>query len=102
MNAHISEKWEPFVRSQVQSGRYASADAVIDEALRLLNERDQGQAEPKVTPSSDDASQARKPVWERILEMTADIPAEEWDKLPADLSEQHDHYIYGTPKRPRA
>jgi len=20
--------------------------------------------------------------------------------LPADLSEQHDHYIYGTPKRP--
>jgi len=23
-----------------------------------------------------------------------------WDALPTDLSEQHDHYIYGTPKRP--
>jgi hypothetical protein len=42
---------------------------------------------------------ARKPVWERILERSAAIPAEEWDKLPTDLSEQHDHYIYGTPKR---
>ena len=32
--------------------------------------------------------------------MTADVPDEEWDKLPTDLAEQHDHYIYGTPKRP--
>ena len=27
---------------------------------------------------------------------------EEWDKLPVDGAEQHDHYIYGTPKRPRS
>ena len=32
--------------------------------------------------------------------MTGDIPEEEFLKLPADGAEQHDHYIYGTPKRP--
>jgi len=26
--------------------------------------------------------------------LTADVPDEEWDKLPIDLAEQHDHYIY--------
>ena len=26
------------------------------------------------------------------------IPEEEWQKLPVDLAEQHNQYIYGTPK----
>jgi antitoxin component of MazEF toxin-antitoxin module len=43
---------------------------------------------------------ARAPIWERILALTADAPAEELDKLPVDGASQHDHYIYGTPKRP--
>ncbi len=47
-------------------------------------------------PTSDPS---RKPVWERILERTAEIPDEEWHKLPTDLAAQHDHYLYGTPKR---
>ena len=34
--------------------------------------------------------------------MTADVPDAEWDKLPTDLAAQHDHYLYGTPKRPNA
>ena len=25
--------------------------------------------------------------------------SEEWDALPNDLAEQHDHYIYGWPKK---
>ncbi|GAC1450094.1 MAG: hypothetical protein NVSMB9_34330 [Isosphaeraceae bacterium] len=45
-------------------------------------------------------AEGRKPIWERILERTARIPDEAWDKLPTDLAEQHDHYLYGTPKRP--
>ncbi len=28
----------------------------------------------------------------------ADLPQNAWDTLPSDLSDQHDHYIYGTPK----
>ena len=28
----------------------------------------------------------------------ADVPAEAWEETPRDLSEQHDHYIYGVEK----
>jgi antitoxin component of MazEF toxin-antitoxin module len=42
----------------------------------------------------------RRPIWEEILDLVKDIPPEELDKLPTDGASQHDHYIYGTPKRP--
>jgi len=41
----------------------------------------------------------RRPFWERVAALTADIPPEELDKSPTDGASQHDHYIYGTPKR---
>lgn len=37
---------------------------------------------------------------ERILATFADVPDSEWERLPADLSDNLDHYIYGTPRRP--
>jgi antitoxin ParD1/3/4 len=40
MDVHLSKDWEPFIRSQVQSGRYGSESEVLDEALRLLERRD--------------------------------------------------------------
>jgi predicted DNA-binding antitoxin AbrB/MazE fold protein len=43
---------------------------------------------------------ARPPIWERILALTADAPPEELAKPPIDGASQHDHYLYGTPKRP--
>jgi antitoxin component of MazEF toxin-antitoxin module len=42
----------------------------------------------------------RPPIWERIAALVADIPPEELDKVPTDGASQHDHYLYGTPKRP--
>jgi antitoxin component of MazEF toxin-antitoxin module len=44
----------------------------------------------------------RVPIWERILALTADAPPEELAKLPTDGASQHDHYLYGTPKRPES
>lgn len=35
---------------------------------------------------------------DRIRAIVADVPQEEWDRLPADLTDHLDHYIYGTPK----
>ena len=53
------------------------------------------------SPTLEQASEVpQKPIWDEILDLTADVPDEEWDKLPTDLAEQHDHYLYGTPKRP--
>lgn len=36
---------------------------------------------------------------ERLREIVADVPDDVWDRVPADGSEQHDHYVYGTRKR---
>ena len=41
-----------------------------------------------------------RPIWEVIAEISASVPDEEWAKLPADGAEQHDHYLYGSPKKP--
>ena len=39
------------------------------------------------------------PIWEQIVILTADAPVEELLKPPIDGASQHDHYLYGTPKR---
>ncbi len=41
MTIRLSEDREQFVRSLLQGGRYASEHEVIEEALRLLEERDE-------------------------------------------------------------
>ncbi len=38
-------------------------------------------------------------LWERIDEAVERIPDEAWESSPTDGSYQHDHYLYGTPKR---
>ena len=38
-------------------------------------------------------------IWEELAELSATVPASEWQNVPADGSEQHDHYLYGSPKR---
>ena len=40
-----------------------------------------------------------RPIWEIITELSAQVPMEEWETLPSDGAEQHDHYLYGSPKR---
>jgi hypothetical protein len=41
----------------------------------------------------------RKPIWEVIYELMEDVPEEELEKLPTDGAREHDHYLYGSPKR---
>lgn len=41
----------------------------------------------------------QKTIWEKIDEQMAQVPDEVWEKVPTDGSYQHDHYLYGTPKR---
>lgn len=45
------------------------------------------------------ASTDDRPILEVIREISAEVPDEEWAKLPTDGAEQHDHYLYGSPKR---
>ena len=43
---------------------------------------------------------ARLPLAERIVARACALPPDALDGLPDDLAAQHDHYLYGTPKRP--
>lgn len=36
---------------------------------------------------------------QKIQQLSAQVPENEWDRLPPDLSDNLDHYIYGTPKK---
>ena len=40
MSVHLSSRAESLIQKKVESGLYPSADAVIEEALRLLEEHD--------------------------------------------------------------
>jgi hypothetical protein len=102
MIIHLSDPLQNSIQAAVHSGRFASVNDAMIEAASMLVERlrhEQAQQQPssQKQPPADE-----KPIWEEILELTVDVPDEEWDKLPPDLAEEHDHYIYGIPKRSTA
>lgn len=99
MTIHLPPDIERSIEDAVHSGHFASVNDAMTEAASLLLERlKHKQAPPPARPP--EATQAHKPIWEVIEEENRSIPPEVWDALPSDLSEQHDHYVYGTPKRP--
>lgn len=49
MKVSIDQKWETFVDEVVSDGRYASADVVLNEALRLFEERERKLADLRAT-----------------------------------------------------
>jgi len=40
-----------------------------------------------------------RPVWQIVLDAFKDVPEEVWERIPTDGASEHDHYLYGTPKR---
>jgi hypothetical protein len=51
-------------------------------------------AEPTAPKSETTAAS----IEDKLSALAAAVPREEWDGLPADLSDQLDHYVYGTPR----
>jgi hypothetical protein len=73
----------------------AAAAALL--VQRLKQEQDQQ------LPASQAADIATyKPIWVVVDDLRKSIPPEEFAKLPEDGAEQLDHYLYGSPKRPRS
>ena len=79
--------------------------ALIAEALAGLREHVHAHQVKGETQGSDEDQAALplhagpKPIWERFIEAFQDAPDEELERLPVDGAAQHDHYIYGLPKR---
>jgi hypothetical protein len=86
-----------------------SISALIDQVLDELQERlraaranggSHGHEGKSQQPTDNQMSTEQdKPIWEKFIEASREIPDEELDRLPTDLASQVDHYIYGTPKR---
>lgn len=38
-------------------------------------------------------------IWEKIQARVQSVPQSELAKVPSDAAAQHDHYLYGTPKK---
>ena len=81
--------------AQIRGGELNSFS--IDRLISILHRLDQ-LVTVSVVPAPKVASDTR-PIWKKIAEIVADIPPEEFDKLPTDLAENHDHYLYGARKR---
>jgi len=49
---------------------------------------------------NEDATTRRPPtIVDALTEIAASVPLDAWRSLPADLTDQLDHYLYGTPRR---
>lgn len=98
MTITLPPELESSIRAEVLSGHFASEVEMVAAAVRDYFRR-QRQASPP-SASQEPATPAHKPIWEVAAELRKNIPPEEWAKLPVDGAAQHDHYIYGTQKRP--
>ena len=100
MTIRVSQDIEDSINAAVQSGRFPSVDAAMDEAARLLlRQLEQEQREKK---GEEAVTRAPDSILEMIDERRKRVPPEEFAKLPKDGAAQLDHYVYGSPKRPVA
>lgn len=100
MVIHLPPELENAIRDEVLNGRFASVDDVIAAAWEAFQrQRLASSAANPSSPLQGDIELTDKPIWEIFEEENRSIPPEVWADLPPDLSSQHDHYIYGSPKR---
>ena len=74
----------------------------IQEQLQVLSEGEMRQVLNFVL-SLQKAKQAShaKPISAIFEELSNQVSLEEWHELPSDGAENHDHYLYGAPKKTR-
>ena len=72
------------------SGEYSSQG----ELLRVLQVD-----ELSLTTSEIHYDKSTRPIEDVLEELAKEIPREEWDKLPNDLCDNLDYYLYGVPKQ---
>jgi hypothetical protein len=79
--------------AEALTAKAAAAGLTLENWLRQLagtGERTEEKSQP------DEPS---RPIWEVIVENMKDVPSEVMALMPEDGASQHDHYIYGWPKR---
>jgi Arc/MetJ-type ribon-helix-helix transcriptional regulator len=83
------------IRQKVTEAGYRTPDEVIRKALDALDAKEQQEA----LPPAKKKKHPTIPVWQRFQNAVRSIPEEELATLPPDGASEHDHYLYGVPKR---
>lgn len=71
----------------------------IFERVKVLPEAEQQKVLEFVTELQAEEETSLQSLFRKIAERGKNIPDEVWAKMPRDGSEQHDHYLYGAPKK---
>ena len=86
------------VREQLSRELEQAPDSIVEEILDFclfVKQRQQSKVNDRaIAPKANGILD----LLERVKEIQAQVPAEEWDRLPHDGSINHDHYLYGAPK----
>jgi hypothetical protein len=54
--------------------------------------------ELRLTTAERQYDQSARPIEDLLIELAKEVPREEWDRLPSDLNDNLDHYLYGVHK----
>jgi len=90
MSIVLNKELEQRIAVKVRSGQYRSPAEVIQEGLDLLEARD--------AVMHESVNSGEPPIWETIVSLGRQVPEEEWARIPIDLAQNVDHYLYGSPK----
>jgi putative addiction module CopG family antidote len=106
MKLSLSPDTERLIEEKVSSGRYQSADEVVRECLKLLEERDNGgppapekNAMPEQAEPTAEKAQKATDLVELFESIAAEVPDSVWETVPRDLAQNHEHYLYGSKKQ---
>ncbi len=77
----------------------ANIEERIVEKMRNLPLEKQQEILEFVERLATDTEPQKRTIWEKIREHAREVPDEVWEQVPADGAEQHDHYLYGAPKK---
>ncbi len=78
----------------------ATLQHTIQEQIRVLSEEEMRQVLNFVNGlRKEKATSQAKPISAIFEDLSSEIPLDEWRELPSDGAENHDHYLYGAPKK---
>ncbi|NJL21088.1 MAG: hypothetical protein HC895_10135 [Leptolyngbyaceae cyanobacterium SM1_3_5] len=76
-------------------------EELIEAILKLLRSiKARSNWQPSTTVSAPESSNSLQDLFNEFDQFAQSIPSEELVNLHTDSAEQHDHYLYGTVKRP--
>jgi Arc/MetJ-type ribon-helix-helix transcriptional regulator len=99
MTIHLSEQREQLILSLLRAGKFASADDVIDEGLRLVEQRIQESGEtkePSMSAMADDIEERTAQQLGNLRRLGQKLDAMPMAAIADGLSNRdHDRMIYG-------